>query len=185
MTPTLRFVLLCAPLALGACVVMPSGPTMMSLPGTGKNFDQFRADDYDCRQFASAQVGGGTAEQAAVDSGVRSAVVGTAVGAAAGAAISGSSGAAAGAGVGLLFGALAGSGAANASAYTLQQRYDMGYMQCMYAKGHKVPGSRRVAAQRPATSYTPPPPAGYPPPPTTTYGPPPPPPGSPPPPPPR
>jgi hypothetical protein len=161
-------------LLLGGCVVMPTGPSMMSLPGSGMSFDRFRADDYDCRQFASAQVGGSSAEQAAVDSGVRSAAIGTAIGAAAGAAISGSSGVGPGAGVGLLFGALAGSGAANASAYTLQQRYDMGYMQCMYAKGHKVPGSRRVAQRPPG--YASPPPAG-------TYTPPPPPPGLPPPPP--
>ena len=158
MTNIRRLMLLCIPLTLGACVVMPSGPSMMSVPGTGKSFDQFRADDYDCRQFASSQVGGATAEQAAVDSGVRSAVLGTAVGAAAGAAISGSSGAATGAGVGLLMGTLAGTGAAHASGYNLQQRYDMGYGQCMYAKGHKVPVSRPFAAQHPPGAYTPPPP---------------------------
>jgi hypothetical protein len=73
----------------------------------------------------------------------------------------GSSGAAAGAGVGLLVGALAGSGAANASAYALQQRYDMGYTQCMYAKGHKVPVSGHFASaneRRAPRTYTPPPP---------------------------
>ena len=37
--------LLCL-LALGACAaVPPSGPSVMALPGKGKNFDQFRADD--------------------------------------------------------------------------------------------------------------------------------------------
>ena len=149
-------------LALGACVTVPSGPSIMSLPGSGRSFDQFRADDYECRQFASTQAGGTTANQAATDSGVKSAAVGTAVGAAAGAAIGGSgNAAAAGAGAGLLVGALAGSGAANASSYTLQQRYDIGYTQCMYAKGHKVPvsGSFASAIDRPAPRYnTPPPP---------------------------
>ncbi|MBI3042601.1 MAG: hypothetical protein HYY78_07215 [Betaproteobacteria bacterium] len=155
-------------LALAACVSVPSGPSMMSLPGTGKSFDQFRFDDQECRQFASAQVGGTTPNQAASDSGVTSAAVGTAVGAAAGAAIDGGSGAAVGAGVGLLTGALAGSGAASASSYTLQQRYDNGYVQCMYAKGHKVPVSGRFAsanerpAPRPAPRYyAPPPPPPY------------------------
>ena len=99
---------------------------MMSLPGTGKSFDQFRADDFECRQYASSQVGGSTPNQASSDSGVKSAAIGTAVGAAAGALIDGSHGAGVGAGVGLLTGALAGSSAANASAYTMQQRYDIG-----------------------------------------------------------
>jgi len=87
--------------------------------------------------------------------------VGTVVGAAAGALIDGSSGAGVGAGVGLLTGALVGSSTGSASAYTLQQRYDIGYTQCMYAKGHKVPVSGRFASvnERPAPRrYTPPPP---------------------------
>lgn len=153
-------------LALGACVTVPSGPSMMSLPGSGKSFDQFRADDFDCRQYASSQVGGSTPNQASADSGVQSAAIGTAVGAAAGALIDGSSGAGTGAGVGLLFGTLAGSSAANASSYSLQQRYDIGYTQCMYAKGHKVPVSGRFAAanERPAPrryNTPPPPPPSY------------------------
>jgi hypothetical protein len=153
-------------LALSACVVLPEGPSRMSLPGTGKSFDQFRADDGECRQFASSQVGGATPEQAAVDSGVRSAAVGTAVGAAAGALIGGSSGAAAGAGVGLLGGSLAGSSYGYGSSYALQQRYDAGYTQCMYAKGHKVPVYGNYTSnyeRRAPPSYSSPPP---PPPPT-------------------
>jgi hypothetical protein len=148
-------------LALTACVSIPSGPSTAALPGRGKTFDQFRADDYDCRQFASSQVGGATPEEAMVDSGVRSAVVGTAVGAAAGAAIDGSHGAAVGAGAGLLLGALAGSGAAHASAHTVQHRYDIGYRQCMYAKGHRVPAGRRTTAPNPYRPYPPPPPYPY------------------------
>jgi hypothetical protein len=154
-------------LTLAACVTVPSGPSVMSLPGSSKTFDQFRADDMGCRQYASAQVGGTTATQAANDSVARSAAVGTAVGAAAGALIDGSSGAGVGAGVGLLTGALVGSSTASASAYSLQQRYDIGYIQCMYAKGHKVPVSARFASanERPAPRrYTPPPP----PPPSST-----------------
>ena len=152
--------------ALVGCVTVPSGPSVMSLPGTGKNFDQFRADDFECRQYASSQVGGITPNQASVDSGVQNAAIGTAVGAAAGALIDGSSGAGVGAGVGLLFGTLAGSSAANASSYSLQQRYDIGYTQCMYAKGHKVPVSGRFASanERPEPrrySTPPPPPPSY------------------------
>ncbi len=161
MNRTLRIATVAALLVMTGCVTVPSGPSLMSLPGTGKSFDQFRADDFECRQYASSQVGGTNAQQAANDSAVRSAAVGTAVGAAAGALIDGHHGAGVGAGVGLLTGALVGSSTANASAYTLQQRYDIGYTQCMYAKGHKVPVSGRFASanERPAPRrYTPPPP---------------------------
>lgn len=55
-----------------------------------------------------------------------------------------------------------------------QQRYDMTYMQCMYAAGHQIPGSSgpgysTPGAAAPATrsgiGQPPPPPAGTPPPP--------------------
>ena len=179
------FVSLAALLLLGACVSMPSGPGVMVLPGTGKSFDQFRADDMECRQFAGSQVGGSTPDDAAESSGLKSAAVGTAVGAAAGAIIGGRSGAATGAGAGLIIGGAAGAGAAGSSQRALQQRYDFGYQQCMYARGHKIPTAGRfenTAARRPVSTYTPPPP----PPPSgaATNAPPPPPAGTPPPPPP-
>jgi hypothetical protein len=141
----------------------------MVLPGSGKNFDQFRADDMDCRQFAANQVGN-TPDGAAENSGLKSAAVGTLIGATAGAIIGGQRGAATGAGAGLIVGGASGAGAAGASQRTLQQRYDIGYQQCMYAKGHKVPMSGRFENTRPpvASSSTyapPPPPAGAPPPP--------------------
>src|SRR5450759_4195863 len=85
MTRAFRLTPLLALLLVGACTTLPSGPGVMVLPGTGKSFDQFRADDFDCRQFASMQVGGTAPNQAAADSGVKSAAVGTLVGAAAGA----------------------------------------------------------------------------------------------------
>jgi hypothetical protein len=152
---------------LGACTTMPTGPSMTVLPGTGKSFDQFRFDDHDCRQYASSQVGGGSPDGAAEASGVKSAVVGTAVGTAAGALIGGRHGAATGAGVGLIAGSAAGAGAAGSSQRTLQRRYDIGYQQCMYAKGHRVPVAGRFESARPAPAYAtpPPPPPGTPPPP--------------------
>ncbi len=156
-----RILSIMALLVLAGCVTVPDGPSRMSLPGTGRSFDQFRADDTQCRQYASSQVGGSTPEQAATDSGVKSAVVGTVVGAAAGALIGGTSaGAGVGAGIGMLGGAMAGSSASYASSYTLQQRYDIGYTQCMYAKGHKVPVSGRFtsANERPEPRYSTPPP---------------------------
>src|SRR5882724_10074360 len=85
---------------LAACASTPSGPGVMVLPGSAKSFDQFRFDDYECRQYASQQVGGNTPDQAAADSGVKSAAIGAAVGTVAGAALGGSQGAAAGLGLG-------------------------------------------------------------------------------------
>ena len=96
---------------LAACTVMPTGPTVMALPGTGKTFDEFRADDFNCRQYAFGQVGGVSANDAATTSAVCSAALGTAVGAAAGAAFGGGRGAAIGAGAGLLTGGAIGTGA--------------------------------------------------------------------------
>jgi len=159
-----------AALLLGACTTMPTGPSVMVLPGTGKSFDQFKSDDYECRQFASYQVNGGTPDSAAESSGVKSAAVGAGVGAVAGALIGGNrGGAAVGAGTGLLVGSAAGAGTAGSSQYGLQRRYDVGYQQCMYSKGHRVPVAGRFESARPAPAqaYTPPPPPppGTPPPP--------------------
>lgn len=136
---------------LGGCVSVPSGPSVMVLPGSNKSFDQFRADDMDCRVYANQQANGVTPSQSAADSGVASAAVGTVVGAAAGAALNGSQGAASGAGIGLLFGSLFGVESASVSQYGGQRRYDYSYQQCMYAKGHKVPVAMRgLVEPRPA-----------------------------------
>lgn len=166
-----------AALLLGACTTIPSGPSVLALPGTGKSFDQFRANDAECRQYALSQVGGATANEAAIDSGVKSAALGTFIGALAGAAIGGRDGAGVGAGMGLLAGTAAGAGAGQASGYGSQRRYDHAYMQCMYAKGERVPlSSRMVPATAPAINPPPAPPGAYasPPPPPPGYPPPPP-----------
>ena len=164
---------------LTACVSLPSGPSVMSLPGSGKSFEQFRHDDYDCRRYAYEQIGGLTPRQSAQSSGMQSAAVGAGLGAAAGAAIAGGGGAAIGAGTGLLAGGLAGSGTASTSAYVNQHRYDMSYIQCMYAKGHRVPVSGRITGGATAATGSGTAPA------PSSFDPPPPPPGNPPPPPPR
>ncbi|MGH8726132.1 MAG: YMGG-like glycine zipper-containing protein [Burkholderiales bacterium] len=156
-----------AALLLAACATVPSGPGVLVLPGTGKNFDQFRVDDHECRMYAHTQVGGKTADQAATDNAVKSAVVGTAIGTAAGALIGGHQGAAVGAGIGLAGGALAGTGTSQATAGSVQQRYDFAFTQCMYAKGHKVPVSGRYSdaprSSQQAARTPPPPPPGQPP----------------------
>jgi len=146
----------------------------MSLPGTGKSFDQFRFDDATCRQFAYEQVGGVTGQQAAQNAAVSSAAVGTLLGAAAGAAIGSASGdmgagAAIGAGTGLIFGSASGTGYASNSYYEAQRRYDHAYLQCMYAKGNRIPLYSGFTSQSPSVptgrEYLPPPPSSYPPPP--------------------
>ena len=128
-----------AALLAAACATVPSGPSVLVLPGSAKSFEQFRADDYECRQYAGFQVNGTTPDRAAEQSGVKSAAIGTAVGAVAGGLIGGRDGAATGAGAGLIVGSLAGTGTAQSSQLSAQQRYDHAFQQCMYAKGHKVP----------------------------------------------
>jgi len=131
--------LLAVALLAAGCTTIPTGPSRMALPGSGKDFDSFRSDEAYCRQYA-LQVSGATPTETQENSAVKSAAVGTALGAVAGAAIGGSSrGAATGAGVGLLMGALSGASAGDHSGYMVQRRYDNGYIQCMYAKGHRVP----------------------------------------------
>ena len=163
---------------LGACVSVPNAPSVMALPGSGRNFNDFRVDDAQCRQFAYEQVGG-----LADDPGVRDAVIGTAIGALAGAAIGGRQGAGVGAGVGLLFGSAVGADKVQSYNYGSQRQYDNAYIQCMYTRGHKVPvPASFIQNRRPApvgsgvdANYPPPPPSYAPPtsPPPDYYPPPP------------
>lgn len=132
---------LLATFSLAACAVTPpAGPTVLAAPGNGKNFEQFRNDDYSCRQYARTADG---ARPTAANTGVRSAATGTLLGAAAGAllgAATGSAGAGAafGAGGGLLLGSAAGGNDAQASNASLQAAYDRVYVQCMVASGQDV-----------------------------------------------
>lgn len=83
--------LVLAVVVLSACA-SASGPSVMALPGTGKTFEEFQADDVSCRAAAARQTGTPAGDA-----------------------------------------------------------YDRTYLQCMYAKGHKipVPGS---AAPAPASA---------------------------------
>ncbi len=149
----LRLSPLAALLLLGACTTIPTGPSVMALPGTGKSFDQFRVDDADCRQYALSQIGGASANDAAVAKGVTSAAIGAGIGALAGAAMGGHESAGAGAGMGLLAGSAIGASSGQASGYAAQRRYDNAYIQCMYAKGDRVPVSGQMSSgRRPRTT---------------------------------
>ncbi len=144
-------------LALTACAVAPpSGPSVMVLPNRGKSFAQFQQEDATCRQYASQQIGYGSPAEAANQSAAASAAFGTALGAAAGALIGAAGGdaaegAAIGAGSGLLVGSAWGINAAQASGAALQNRYDMSYVQCMYANGNGLP--MRGGQARPYGAY--------------------------------
>jgi len=102
-------------LALGGCASVPTGPDVTVLPGTGKTFDQFHADDAMCQQFAMAEATGTNP----------------------------------------------GSTGTGTSTYAMQRKYDLSYIQCMYAKGHRVPVLGPMAVQ-PAVRVPPPPPVAAP-----------------------
>lgn len=137
--------------ALSACASHPVGPSVAVMPAPNKPFSAFQDDQAVCKNFADQQVAG--AAQSANNQALGAAAVGTLLGAGLGAAIGGGHGAAigaaSGAGAGTLFGASQSSG----ENLSIQQRYDIAYSQCMYARGNQVPGF-----QQPAPGYPPPPP---------------------------
>src|ERR1700744_683160 len=113
-----------ATVALSACAVPPpAGPTVMALPGQGKDFAAFQQDDMACRQYAFVQSGGTAPGVAASQS-----AVGTAAG----------PGAAIGAATGLIAGTAIGANNANATYGSVQQAYDISYSQCMVAHGDSI-----------------------------------------------
>jgi outer membrane PBP1 activator LpoA protein len=71
-----------AGLLLAGCATVPSGPSVMALPGSAKSASDFSADDAACRQLAASD-----------------------------------------------------------AATTKKWRYDMTYLQCMYAKGNQIPSA--------------------------------------------
>jgi hypothetical protein len=168
-----RTLLVAVTFMLGACTVMPTGPSVMALPGSRKSVDQYQADVAACQQVADAVLAANSAgAAAAADSNAAStAAAGALFGAATGAIIGAatgqaSQGAAIGAGTGLLFGGIAGSSYTSMSSYQLQRGYDRVYLQCMYARGNRVPMPQGYARgpSRPIYSNAPPAGAGYPPP---------------------
>jgi hypothetical protein len=151
-----------AMLALAGCATLPSGPGVRVLPGQGKSFEQFQVDDGVCRQWSERSIGI-SPQQAINQNTATSATLGTVIGAGAGALIGAAAGdpaagAAIGAGTGLLFGTASGASAGQVYGYEAQRRYDNTYVQCMFAKGHMVPGNVRYYRVR---SSNPAPPSGY------------------------
>ena len=145
---SLRFsAVILAPLLLQACDSQPTGPTVAVMPAPNKPFEVFQSDQSLCKQYASGEVQGGA--QQANNRQVGTAVAGTLVGAGLGAVIDGGRGAAIGAGAGILGGAAAGAGPSGHAQNGLQQRYDLAYSQCMYARGNTVPNFQAAAASPP------------------------------------
>jgi hypothetical protein len=174
-------------LVLAGCATVPQGPDVAVMPGVGKSFEQFAADERICRAYADQSIGTHVTD-AGTNNVVSGAAVGTVVGAAAGALLGGDNGAASGAGAGLLMGTAIGAGNAGGVQYDAQRRYDIAYQQCMYAKGNQIPQTYLAPAttyyrygRRPVTVYQQPPTTviyqSMPPPPPPGPVPPPPPPG--------
>jgi hypothetical protein len=135
-------------------------------PAYGKPSDVFQGDDQVCRRWAGQQIGltPATVNQPTATGAVVGTVVGAGLGALLGAAAGDpATGAAIGAGSGLLLGTASGASAASASSWDAQERYDVAYQQCMYARGNLLPG--HVYAPPPGGYLMPPPPRGWTPPP--------------------
>jgi hypothetical protein len=119
------------------------GPTVQVMPGPGKTFDAFQADQFTCKGFAAQQVQGqaDAANQRAVGGAVLTTLLGAGLGAAIGS-VGGNAGggAAIGAAAGAGGGALGGADASSQAQWGIQQQYDNAFAQCMYAKGEQVPG---------------------------------------------
>jgi uncharacterized protein YcfJ len=169
-----KFSPLAAALLAAACATAPKGPDVAVMPGPGKSFEQFAADDRVCRDHAdrSLKTEGG---QGGPNGAAQGAVVGTMLGAAAGALLGFGRGGAVveGAGLGLLMGSAAGANEEGMDERSSQRRYDVAYEQCMSAKGNRLPYDRDRYERRPIIIYqpapeeaSPPPPPPFPPPPT-------------------
>jgi hypothetical protein len=155
-----RGAIVLAPLLLVcACASEPTGPTVGVMPAIGKPFDVFQGDQALCKQFASQEIQGGA--QSSNNKQVGTAIVGTLLGAGLGAAIGGGRGAAIGAGAGAVGGTAVGAGPSATAQYIMQERYDLVYSQCMYARGNQVPGYLPPGAPRSAYAPTYAPSAGY------------------------
>ena len=131
-------------LTLAGCVSAPEAPTVMVLPGSGKTYETFQRDDVVCRNTAYRSLNG--AAHDTNNNGITTAATGTVIGAAAGALIGSAGGPqgttdglAVGAASGLLLGSAMAGGGRGQTQNVMQDQYNVIYVQCMYAKGHKIP----------------------------------------------
>ena len=145
---------------VSGCATIPPGPSILVMPGGGKSFEAFQADDATCRSWSQNQAGW-QANETVNQNLAGGTVAGGLLGAAAGALIGAASGnvgpgAAIGAGAGLLGGAAMAHNRAYGAGWEVQRRYDNAYQQCMYAKGNQIPAVEQGPSKR--SRYVPPPP---------------------------
>ena len=124
---------------LSACANTPLGPTVAVMPGPNKSFELFAQEDQACRVFAANAVGDPNHEASARQL-LGGAATGAVIGAIACALAGDHRSAGAGAAIGTAIGATAATGSGALSGRDAQRRYDIGYQQCMFAKGNAVPG---------------------------------------------
>ena len=134
-----------AALLTAGCVTTPTGPMVRVMPAANKPFEAFAQEQTDCEHYASDQVAGGA--QAANNRALGATALGAMLGLGVGAATGSGRAATVGAATGGAIGAAVGANQSGYAGYSLQQRYDIAYSQCMYAKGNYVPGM--VAAAPP------------------------------------
>jgi hypothetical protein len=156
-----------AAVALTGCVTPPMGPTIPASPGPNKPWAAYQQDEQACEQYASNRVAGQA--DAANNRAFGSALLGTALGAGLGAAVGGGRGAAVGAASGAVVGTAVGSNQSGRAQYSLQQRYNIAYGECMSSHGDSVGWGRGYPYPPPPPGAYPPPPGAYPPPPPPNY----------------
>ena len=148
--------------AMTACATIPLGPSVMVVPPWGKPFEIFKQEDASCRRWAEQQIG--ISPQGAINKDTTTgAIVGTAVGAGLGAltgAASGHAGAGAliGGAAGMFVGVASGTDSGQTYGREAQRRYDMAYLQCMYANDNQIVGNSRVMRRNYRTNVLLPPP---------------------------
>jgi len=134
MIRTSHLSVLCLALALGVCAQTPMGPQVSAMPGAGKSFDAFAAEQAMCKQYASGQVAG-QADNANARA-IGGTLLGAGLGAGLGAAVGGGHGAGVGAAAGGIVGTAAGIGNSTQAQSGIQRQYDTAYAQCMSAHGN-------------------------------------------------
>ena len=138
-------------LPLSACAVpFPTEPTVIILPPSGKTYVKFQGEDTYCRRLGYQQVRYEPEAQSASSNANTTVGVNTVGGAVIGALIGSiggriGAGALVGAGYGLLIGSIAASHQVADSADTLQSRFNIVYVQCMFAYGNRNTGHMSVA----------------------------------------
>jgi len=136
---------LLAALLLTACAAPPMGPTVQVLPSPSKSFQAFQQDQQGCMQYAQSMISGqaDVANQRAVGG----TAVGAVLGGVLGAAIGNGRGASIGAATGAIAGTSAGVPATSYAQGSIQYQYNNAFVQCMYTRGHQVPGATRPYGQ--------------------------------------